>query len=380
MPDEALINRFLYSSENDWLEFKRQQYPFSRETADVKCELLKDVLGMVNSWRNQTGYIVIGISESNSKPNGIVNVTEHIDDAILQQFINSKTSSLCNFSYRTCTYNECTIGIFEIPVQKRPVFIKKKYGKLLDETVYVRHGTCTEIARLEEVLSMSNINEAVKPILDLSFWDCSKSASFGSTITAKIASINSLDTIPDFRITVGVDSLCMVGVYVNKNYYRQLYECYKANNIHIPLRFAVSNTGNIEAVNVRLELALLSDDIEVLVDGEEIRHPKQTSYPLENTLYSAHKSVYCATKKIACIVVSTEIERIHAKQQHVIDGIVYIRAQSTQTITCIGTIYYNGCSVPAEKRLTIYINHSTEYKSWGELKAMLIKDAATAEQ
>jgi predicted HTH transcriptional regulator len=85
-----LLERWLYESENDSLEFKRDQYKFIRASDEEKSELLKDILAMVNSWRRVDGYIVIGIEDKPEKPNILQGISEHIDDSKIQQFVNSK--------------------------------------------------------------------------------------------------------------------------------------------------------------------------------------------------------------------------------------------------------------------------------------------------
>jgi hypothetical protein len=62
-----------------------------------KSELLKDVLAMANAWRETNAHI--GIAERAGGQPDVVGIGEHLDDADLQQFINSKTNRPVQFSY-----------------------------------------------------------------------------------------------------------------------------------------------------------------------------------------------------------------------------------------------------------------------------------------
>ena len=56
--DRALFERLLYEEEGNALDFKRDQYPFSKATNYEKAEILKDLLGFANSFRRADAYIL----------------------------------------------------------------------------------------------------------------------------------------------------------------------------------------------------------------------------------------------------------------------------------------------------------------------------------
>ena len=80
--------------EGPTLDFKREQYPFEKETAEVKSELLKDILAMVNTHRYRTAYILVGVEELRGGRSKVVGVDRHWEDASLHQFVNSRTNRL----------------------------------------------------------------------------------------------------------------------------------------------------------------------------------------------------------------------------------------------------------------------------------------------
>ena len=152
--EAELIERLLESDEGVTLDFKRDQYDFDGATKEAKSELLKDVLAFANASRRGDAYILIGVSEKRGQRSEVVGVSAHLDDAKLQQFVNTKTQSSVAFSYREATHDGLPIGVLHIPVQPRCVYATSTYGKVEKNAVYVRHGSSTAIASPEEIVRM----------------------------------------------------------------------------------------------------------------------------------------------------------------------------------------------------------------------------------
>ena len=148
-----LIDQLLFEEEGTTLDFKCEQYRFRRATEDEKSELLKDILSFANAHRRTDAYILIGVKEVKGGRSEIVGISDDLDDASLQQFINSKTNKPIDFSYKTIQYNEFKVGIIHIPVQRRPFFLTKDVGKLQKHLVYIRRSSSTDIASPDEVIS-----------------------------------------------------------------------------------------------------------------------------------------------------------------------------------------------------------------------------------
>jgi len=149
------INELLYQEESATLDFKEEQYRFVNESNEhIKSELLKDILAFANAWRESDAYILIGVREIKGGKSEIIGIDNDIDDASLQQFISKKTNRPLDFKYCTISIDEKTISCIQIPIQKRPFYIKKEYGKVKANTVYLRRGSSTDIATPDEVLDM----------------------------------------------------------------------------------------------------------------------------------------------------------------------------------------------------------------------------------
>ena len=152
--DKNTLEQLLHEEEGSALDFKRDQYPFEGADNKDKSELLKDILAFANAWRRTTAYILIGVDEVKGGRSEIVGVGKHLDDAQLHQFVNSKTQQPIEFSYQPFRTENVEIGVLEIPIQERPFYLKKKFGKLDDNVVYKRDGSSTAIATPDEIAKM----------------------------------------------------------------------------------------------------------------------------------------------------------------------------------------------------------------------------------
>ena len=128
--DANLLERLLYEEEGPALDFKREQYPFEGADNNSRGELLKDILAFANAWRRTTAYVLIGVDEVKGGRGKIVGVETHLDDAQLHQFINSKTQRPVDFLYYPFHTEGVEIGVIEIPMQVRPIYITRPFGKL----------------------------------------------------------------------------------------------------------------------------------------------------------------------------------------------------------------------------------------------------------
>jgi predicted HTH transcriptional regulator len=141
-----ILNKLRYRSEGDDLDFKQAQYHFVEGNDITKSEMLKDILAIANAWREGPGYIVLGFKDQRPHPAEVTGITDHIDDAQLQQFVNSKVKPKLTFLYEEHLFDGKTVGLISIPKQKRPFFISNSYGKLKSNVVYVRRGSSTDEA------------------------------------------------------------------------------------------------------------------------------------------------------------------------------------------------------------------------------------------
>ena len=191
--DKNTLEQLLHEEEGAALDFKRDQYPFDGADNNAKSELLKDILAFANSWRRTIAYILIGVNEVKGGRGKVVGVPAHLDDAKLHQFVNSKSQKPIEFSYQPFRTENVEIGVIEIPIQKRPFYLKRRFGKLEKNVVYKRDGSSTAIAEPDEVARMgAEQNFGGKPRLVLGWADIEKRVALPSPHTVSTLILNPL--------------------------------------------------------------------------------------------------------------------------------------------------------------------------------------------
>ena len=214
--DKNLLERLRHEEEGSALDFKRDQYPFEGADDKAKSELLKDILAFANAWRRTTAYILIGVDEVKGGRSKIVGVKAHLDDAKLHQFVNSKTQRDIEFSYQPFRTEGGEIGVIEIPIQERPVYLKKQFGKVKDNVVYKRDGSSTAIATPDEVARMgAKQNFGGTPQLVLELADIDRHVVLPSPYTVNALILDPL--LPENTFEKQRPSLSISNFYDNDN-------------------------------------------------------------------------------------------------------------------------------------------------------------------
>lgn len=198
------LEQLLYEEEGPTLDFKRDQYAFSKASEDDKSELLKDILGFVNCWRRSDAFIVIGVEEVQGGRSIVHGVSEHLQDHSLQQFVNNLTNRPVQFGYEACEIEGKQVGVVRIELQRRPIYLKRDYGKLTKGEVYVRRGSSTDPTKPadpDEIAHMGGDQHVStkEASLAVEFAAVDRERSLGVQIewTAEFCEVPSEEEIPD---------------------------------------------------------------------------------------------------------------------------------------------------------------------------------------
>ncbi|NJD92188.1 MAG: ATP-binding protein [Geobacter sp.] len=309
--NNELFEQLLYEEENPSLDFKRDQYRFARATEDEKSELLKDILGFANAWRRSDAYILIGIEDARGG-RGITSgipETEHLDDHSLQQFVNSLTNQPVRFHYEAYGFEGKQFGIIIIGEQIRPVYLKKDYGKLQKEKVYVRRGSSTDPtkpATLEEIAQMRvGMSGQSAAEMQIEFADNQRETSLGKQISldAEFCSMPKAEDIPDllpprnqhpFGLGIAYeDPMCPT----NRDYFRDIAGFEFSRRLYRPVRLVLANIGKVAANNVRVEMTVSTNcGIVVTSESKLPDRPKQRHNRLDSPAFRALKPVNLGKK------------------------------------------------------------------------------------
>jgi hypothetical protein len=274
--DAAQFQQLLYEEESATLDFKRDQYAFVKASEDDKSELLKDILGFVNGWRRTDAFIVIGVQEVQGGKSIVCGVSEHLQDHSLQQFVNNMTNRPVQFGYEALEFEGKQVGIIRIEIQRRPVFLKRDYGRLKREKAYVRRGTSTDPTRPadpDEIALMRSPQVSVEKEASLAveFAASDREQSLGTQIDwlAEFCDMPESQEIPNLgdapapiRLLGGqmvqMPSIPALDFHnrLNRRYYHELSNHTFFHRLFRKVRLVVLNTGDAHAADVRLEICV----------------------------------------------------------------------------------------------------------------------------
>jgi hypothetical protein len=270
-----LLNTLRYKSEGPDIDFKSAQYRFNGASELDKSEMLKDILAIANSWRESTGYILLGFKDQRPHPAEVVGIRESIDDAQIQQFINGKVKPKLTFRYEEHLYEGKTVGVISIPKQKRPFYLANAYGKIKSNVVYVRRGSSTDEAEPIEIAAMVNDDSGRGDIrLDLSLIAPNNEAlprTFARTY------LEFIQKFPDFETTRKPSNPFEHHAYSsmerdNKHFWREYAEYTKVDEAIIVVQFLLINQSGVQLTNAKLEVAIdaLDDQRFQLLEASEL--------------------------------------------------------------------------------------------------------------
>lgn len=270
------LEQLLYEEESPTLDFKRDQYAFAKATDEEKSELLKDIIGFVNCWRRSDAFILIGVEDVQGGRGIVHDISDHLQDHSLQQFVNSLTNRPVQFGYEACEIEGKQVGIIRIELQRRPIFLKRDYGKLKKGEVYVRRGSSTDPTKPadpDEIAHMGsgqNLGEK-EASLGVEFAATDREQCLGEQIkwSAEFCEMPESSLIPTLtdeptpiRLPGGQTilwpdfSVVSMNDRLNARYYHELANYIFTQRLVKKMRLVVSNTGDAPANDVRLEICI----------------------------------------------------------------------------------------------------------------------------
>ncbi len=358
-----LIESLLYEEEGVNLDLKLEQYKFIKASDDEKSELLKDILAFVNSWRRTDAYILIGIREVKGGRSEVVGIADLLDDAALQQFVNTKTNRPVTFSYTNYSFEGKKIAIIHITIQNRPIYLKKDFGKLKKETVYIRRGSSTGIASIDEISKMGiqSVPETGSPELEVFFADPKTRTKLNEkqNINSLVLETPEYSSIPDYSpkrrepYSFGLHS-------VNYSYYRELVKFTRIRRLVSPFYLVVYKSGTSAAQDVRLEIKIDKQEGDVIVkdayDFPNVPKSEYNTFSLANHTISRTTPYEINAKEVGDTwVVEARVEKVQAKAVHWIDDPFYIGAKQSCDVPLDIFIFSDELSAPKYQQLNVKV-------------------------
>lgn len=304
---ESLLNE----SESSSLDFKRDQYCIGKSaTDDVRSTVIKDILAMANSFRRSDAYIVVGVKSQLNGGYVLHGVSDHIDDASLQQFVNSKTNRAVDFVYKPVQYHGLMFGVVCIPKQVRPLFLNKSFGSIDAGEVWYRRGSSNTVASPDVVASMGSDDSAdgsggdpvvsvgvqLDDSLDVRTGPISlETTTFDLVNTGEYSDFKDVDQEPSSFS--GSSIFGYRGRSANKDYYKEAAEYVLFHSLLKPYCFVVSNKGPAAAIDV--ELVIKGDSSEKFFGYvDEPAAPTMYRYPLNPPVFPTPRVARRLSKRI----------------------------------------------------------------------------------
>lgn len=376
-----LLESLLYEEESPTLDFKKEQYPFSKATEEEKSELVKDILGFANAWRRSEAYILIGVEEIRGGKSKVIGIQNHLDDHTLQQFINNLTNQPVRFHYEAVAIEDKQVGVIRIEQQTRPIYLKKKYGKLDKEKVYVRRGSSTDPtkpATLEEIAQMRVGPEEIDANLAVVFSNPDTEELIGShlSIEAELCNLPSSYSIPSLpdppKNSYGLGPISMYRT--NHQYYRELARYIFICKLFRPARLSISNIGRVAARNVRVEFSVDSlMQIEMLEKKDLPKMPEKQSLgpDLSRMRFNRPKTPGSVCINQAANQLTVEIDCGDLQPgRRVFSDVFYIGKKTENRDNLVGAVYADNLPYPSELTLTISASLSESSLTIEDLMSM----------
>jgi len=256
-----LLETLLHQNESESLDFKVAQYQFDGATTERQSELLKDILAFINAWRQTDAYILIGIEEARDARSQIRGVDAHLLNRNLQQFVTSKTNRAPVFSYSVMKTEDVEVGVIHIPIQDRPVFLTKDFGRLRANTVYIRRGDTTGEASPDEVLRMASVAGPLhtgQPVLDFEFGEPKSRVRLGMSPPIEVvsSSVPSPSKIPDYGAPAEGGYWAPALSMENRNFIRDTAAYLKESTFLKPIAIVVDNVSTSLAEDVLIKIRI----------------------------------------------------------------------------------------------------------------------------
>lgn len=186
------------------------------------------------------------------------------------------------FHYEAFTFEGKKVGIIRIDQQPRPSYLKRDYGKLQREKVYVRRGSSTDPAKpasLEEVTKMgqSYVPDQAELMTEFASLDTDEARGTSISLQAEFCEMPSKKEIPVYQEKAfGIDFSHLVVGQTNSFYLKQLADFEAAKRLFRAVRIVVQNTGLVVAADVRVELTTpVVHDFKVLRSSEMPKPPQR---------------------------------------------------------------------------------------------------------
>ena len=117
---------------------------------EKRGEVIKDIVAIANASPLSYGFIVYGVDPR--KPDPIIGISCHYDDAKLQQLLKNKVEPAPEFLYYEASIGAKSVAVIQVaPSKRRPFIIAVDLGRVRAGQIPIRRGSSTDGARLSDL-------------------------------------------------------------------------------------------------------------------------------------------------------------------------------------------------------------------------------------
>lgn len=167
----------LQLTEGSTIDFKASAYDLTDKSKQI--DFVKDILCMVNTPRQGSSYIVLGVKKYDDGNYDLRGLSSTLDDADLQTIVANQISPVPKFLYEVLLHNGKSFGLITIPEQKGGPFFptcnfdEKKIGILKKGKIYFRRGSKNDEALPAEIARIYTWMEEIplSPLTNIDAWE-----------------------------------------------------------------------------------------------------------------------------------------------------------------------------------------------------------------
>jgi len=365
-----LITGLLYEEESNTLDFKSEQYEFVNATDYQKSRLLQDILSFANTWRRSDAYILIGVKEVQGGKSVVQGITTQLDDAMVQQFIDGKVNRPLNFSYLATEIDGKQVALITIPVQKRPFYVTRDYVGVKENVVYLRRGSSSAVASLEEIAGMGLYDaQENKPSPTLKAFfatgeydETHLEAIEQPVVIAKVPTKNRLPLYGEPRLSEAQKAIFgglhnSILNHKDKNYYTKCAKYIEQKESSFSLNIGVKNNGKQVATDIQLTLNFERLPKESLIYDRKLQVPESQRH----TLIAPHTALNLSKEYLSIKTTPTgycakfTLGKLQPGQTVVCPTVLYLMITDSSTISADVTIYADELEAPQKQTLDINV-------------------------
>ena len=275
---------------------------------------------------------------------------------------------MIGFSYQPYPFEGKQVGIIRIPLQEKPFFILKDFGKVKKGVVYIRRGSSTDEADPSEIAKMgiAVVLDQPRPLFELEFANLTGHSRLGRDITI----VSTVVRYDEKDVPLLGYSQFSIEAMLNRhdeNYFRNKARYIAKTELLSKVAFYIRNTGPVLASNVRMEISGTVDPEVLICDSWHYpEYPRKELYGLSPmSLYNQSNIGYSVHDKDWTITVP--FGHIQPKASASSDGSFYVGASKKKKLALSAVTYADNLSDPFTVPLSITIDVKARPLNFNEL-------------